>query len=59
MSSHLVVVIMGCILGFGSFIAYPLFKASSKTYGMSGIAGCLVMIITILTMLAVGGIFLW
>lgn len=59
MSNHLVAFIMGGILGFGIFISYPLFKASSKTYGMSGIAGCLVMIITILTMLAVGGIFLW
>ena len=59
MSNDLVSFIMGGILGFGIFIAYPLFKDSSKTNGVSGIAGCLVMIITILTMLAVGGIFLW
>lgn len=59
MSTYLVAFIMGCILCFGIFIAYPLFKDSSETYGVSGIAGCLVMTITILTMLAVGGIFLW
>ena len=59
MSTQLVVFIMGCILGLGLFVAYPLFKSSSKTYGVSGIAGCLVMIITFLTMLAIGGIFLW
>ena len=55
---HWLYLLLGAILAFGIYWAYKFFKRNDG-FGINPLIGCLVLLITLLVIMSIGGFCLW